>query len=235
MNGFDIEILYSEKARGTTLEVWPGNIVKVIAPLGVTEFELQKVVSRKTKWIIEKQRLVKDIPAWRAREFVSGESFPVLGKEYRLKVIEGYGETIPKDGYLIVPIVNGDESDKAEQVKLSLMKWYRSEALPQIAARVEFFCEKLKCKANSVSIKDYESKWGACTSTSDLIFNWQILSLQREYFDYVIAHEVCHLIELNHSKDFYHLLNSLTIDNDRLSLRLKYFRNLFEFSQHITE
>ena len=123
MNGFNIEIQYSEKTKLTTLEVWPGNLVKVIAPVGATESDLHKIVSNKTKWIIEKQRLIKDVPVWREREFVSGESFPVLGREYRLKVIEGYGETILKDDRFIVPVpkTDFDEEDKPELIKLSLI------------------------------------------------------------------------------------------------------------------
>lgn len=229
MNGFDLEIHYSEKAKGTTLEVWPGNVVKVIAPVGVTDSELQKVVSKKTKWIIEKQRLIKDISAWREREFVSGESFPVLGREYRLKVIEGFGETVQKDDRLITPITKNDleAADRVDLIKLSLVKWYKAEAVSRINKTVEVFSKKLNCKANSVSIKDYEARWGSCTPSGDLIFNWQMLSLPRECFDYVIAHEVCHLIELNHSKDFYRQLSSLGFDNVESSARLKYYKNLF--------
>lgn len=229
MNGFDIEIQYSDKIKGTTLEVWPGNLVKVIAPVGATEEGVKKIISKKTKWIIEKQRLIKDVPAWREREFVSGESFPVLGREYRLKVIEGYGETVLKDDRLIVPLAQIDleEEEKAELVKLSLMKWYKGEALLRIIAKVETYCEKLNINPKSVLIKDYEARWGSCTPLGELIFNWQILSLPREYFDYVVAHEVCHLRELNHSKEFYRLLNSLGFDNEEYSSRLKYYKNLF--------
>jgi predicted metal-dependent hydrolase len=228
MNGFDIEIQYSEKAKGTTLEVWPGNVVRVIAPVGLTESELQKLVSEKTKWIIENQRLIKNIPAWREREFVSGESFPVLGREYRLKVIEGHGETTLKDDRLIVPLANiNDADDKVELVKLSLMKWYKMEALNRITTRVEDCCEKLNISANSILLKDYEARWGSCTPNGDLIFNWQIISLPREYFDYVIAHEVCHLIEMNHSRDFYMKLRLLGFNFEEIGMKLKYYKNIF--------
>lgn len=229
MNGFNVEIQYSPKSKLASLEVWPGNLVKVIAPIGVSQEALNKLVSSKTKWIIEKQRQIKDIPAWREREFVSGESFPVLGREYRLKVIEGFGETILKDDRIVVPVpkIEVDEEDKAELVKLSLMKWYKAQALNRIIPKVEAFSERLGCTYKSVSIKDYEARWGSCTPQGELIYNWQILSLYRECFDYVIAHEVCHLIELNHSKDFYRLLRSLNIDFEAIELQLKFCRNLF--------
>lgn len=229
MNGFDIEILYSDKAKGTTLEVWPGNVVKVIAPVGVSESELQKVVSTKTKWIIEKQRLIKDIPAWRDREFVSGESFPLLGREYRLKVIEGYGETVLKDDRLIVPVTQIDleAEDKGELVKLSLMSWYQKIALDKIKDRVKFYSEAIEEEPQSISIKDYVGRWGSCTPSKDLIFNWQCITLPKKLFEYVIAHEVAHLIELNHSKEFYRKLSLLGFENDELVVQLKYYRNIF--------
>jgi predicted metal-dependent hydrolase len=230
MNGFDIEIQYSEKAKGTTLEVWPGNVVKVIAPVGATESELQKVISKKTKWIIEKLRLIKDIPIWRQREFVSGESFPILGREYRLQVIKGYGETVLNDNRLVVPLADidlEDDAERAELVKLSLIKWYKNEALNRINERIELFCGRLSCKPKSVSIKEYEARWGSCTPSGDLIFNWQILTLPREYFDYVIAHEVCHLVELNHSKEFYRLMTQLGFDSKELNLKLRIYKNIF--------
>lgn len=234
MNGFDIEIQYSTKSKHTTLEVWPGNLVKVIAPIGLSQEALNKLVSSKTKWIIEKQRLIKDIPVWRAREFVSGESFPILGREYRLKIIEGYGETTLKEDRLIIPVskIDVDGEDRAEIVKLSLMKWYKTEALSRIIPKVEAFSEKLNCSPKTVSIKDYTGRWGSCTPKGDLIFNWQILSFSREYFDYVIAHEVCHLIELNHSKEFYRILSSLGFDNEEMKNRVKYYRNLFVLNSH---
>lgn len=229
MNGFDIEIQYSEKNKLTTLEVWPGNLVRVIAPIGAKEADLKKIVSNKIKWIIEKQRLIKDIPVWREREFVSGESFPILGREYRLKIIEGYGETVLKDDRLIVPMPKSDvdEEDKAELVKLSLMKWYKTEALSRIVPKVEAFSEKLNCTPKTVTIKDYDARWGSCTPKGDLIFNWQILTLSRECFDYVIAHEVSHLTQLNHSKEFYRSLKLLGFDVEEIELLLKYCRNIF--------
>jgi predicted metal-dependent hydrolase len=229
MNGFNLEIEYSDKIKGTTLEVWPGNLVKVIAPVGLTESELKKLISKKTKWIIEKQRLIKDVPTWREREFVSGESFPVLGREYRLKIIKGFGETILKDDRFIIPIQGSDleESDIADLVKLSLVKWYKTEAQTRITSRVDFYIKKLGVNASTISIKDYEGRWGSCTPAGDLIFNWQIVCLPKEYFDFVIAHEVCHLKELNHSKEFYRLLKTLDFNNDEVVSRLKYFRNIF--------
>ena len=152
MNGFDIKINYSEKAKGTTIEVWPGNVVNILAPLCATETELQKLVSQKTKWIIEKQRLIKDIPAWRQREFVSGESFPLLGKDLRLKIFEGVGEAFIKDDRIYVPLSGCDleHEDIAEIVKLQLIRWYKKIAFEKILDRTDYYFEKLDVKANSI-------------------------------------------------------------------------------------
>ncbi len=229
MNGFNIEIQYSDKVKGATLEVWPGNLVKVIAPIGAIEEDLTKIVSKKTKWIIEKQRVIKDIPAWREREFVSGESFPLLGREYRLKTIEGYGDTILKDDRLIVPVAPfyGDIEDRAELIKLSLVKWYKEFALGKIADRVEYYSEQLGVRPSKVTLKDYVGRWGSCTPSGELIFNWQIIALPRNLFEYVVAHEVAHLNELNHGRGFKRVLASLVQDSELSEQHLKYYKNVF--------
>lgn len=225
MNGFNLEIQYSDKAKNTVLEVWPGNLVKVVAPIGSTEDFIFKTVSKKTKWIIEKQRLIKDIPAWRQREFVSGESFPFLGKDYRLKVVDGHGEVGVADDRLIVAIPN-DEEDREELIKLALIRWYKEAAIQKIQERVSYYAGKLGVTPASVKLKDYEGRWGSCTPSGELIFNWQIVTLPKELFDFVIAHEVAHLKEMNHSSSFKRVLNSLVADATVLEQRLRYFRNL---------
>lgn len=226
MNGFDVAIEYSEKVKMASLEVWPGNLVKVIVPVGFNEAEIGKIISKKTKWIIEKQRLIQDIPAWREREFVSGESFPLLGREYRIKVIQAYGDTCLKDDRFIVPVTIQDE-DASELVRLSLVKWYKQYAMEKIAERAVFYSDKIGVEPTKISIKDYEGRWGSCTPQGELIFNWQILCLNRSLFDFVIAHEVCHIKELNHGREFKKLLAKVIPDSVEREHQLKYQKNVF--------
>lgn len=225
MNGFNLEIQYSDKAKNTVLEVWPGNLVKVIAPTGSTVDLINKIVSKKTKWIIEKQRLIKDVPSWRKREFVSGESFPFLGKEYRLKVIEGHGEVALVDDRLIVAVPNDD--DKEELVKLALIRWYKEAAIQKIQERVAYYAGKICEIPASVKIKDYSGRWGSCTPSKDLVFNWQIIALPKSLFDFVIAHEVAHLKELNHGIEFKRIVAGLIANPEQCEASIKYFKNVF--------
>lgn len=226
MNGLNIDIEFSNKAKHTILEVRPGNVVKVIAPEGHSQLDIQKVVSKKLKWIIEKQRQIKDVPVPRKREFVSGESFPVLGKEYRLKVVEGRGEVGIVDDRLVVAVPR-DEEDQAELVKLALVRWYKETALSKIKERVPYFAEKIHVTPAKISIKDYTGRWGSCTPAGELIFNWQIITLPRSLFDYVIAHEVAHLKEMNHSIEFKRVLKGLIGEIEELEVKLCYSVGLF--------
>ena len=225
MNGFNLDIQYSEKVKGMTLEVWPGNIVRIQAPTGTSEDLIKSAVSKKTKWIIEKQRMIKDVPAWRKREFISGESFPLLGREYRLKVIDGHGEVALKDDRLIVAVAQDEDRD--ELVKLALIKFYKEQAVGKVLPVVKEYCERLGVIANSVFFKSYEGRWGSCTPKGDLIFNWQIVALPRDLFRYVIAHEVAHLKEMNHGTEFKNLLKKLVSNMPEHETQIKYYQNIF--------
>jgi predicted metal-dependent hydrolase len=227
MNGFDIEIKYSDKAKTTSIEVWPGDVIKVLAPTGTSEEFVQKTIRAKARWIVEKSRLVKDAPIWRSRELVSGESMPFLGKDFRLKIIEGYGEVVQRDDFLIVPVPRCSTEDRADVIKHLLMKWYKAEAKPKIESRVLHFCEKLNVSCNKITLKDMTTKWGTCSPDGSLTFNWQIITLSRSLFDLVIAHEVCHLKEMNHSSTFKNLLSFLIPDAEEREHHLKYQKNVF--------
>lgn len=227
MNGFDIEIQYSDKAKKTSIEVWPGDVIKILAPKGTSEEFVRKAIRAKARWIVEKSRLIKDAPVWRPREFVSGESMPFLGKELRLKIIEGHGEVVHKDDFLLVPVPKCSPEDSADVIKHLLMKWYKAEAKPRIESRVLYFCEKLNVSCDKIILKDMIAKWGTCSPDGALTFNWQIITLSRGLFDLVIAHEVCHLKEMNHSSAFKNLLSFLIPDVEEREHYLKYQKNVF--------
>lgn len=226
MDRFNVEIHYLKRARRATIRLMPNSVVKVTVPYGVGESEVKKMLEAKSKWIFEKHRILESVRNERKMEFVSGEALPFYGKDLRLKVIEGYGLVAEKDNYVIVPVPKG-EDEKESYVKAALVKWYKAQAIEKIEDRVAHYCGLLGVLPNSISVKNYKSRWGACSSKGDLIFNWQIITFNKKLFDYVIAHEVCHLKEMNHSKRFYQLLNRLGFRKGDIHPQIRYLRNLF--------
>ncbi len=90
-----------------------------------------------------------------------------------------------------------------------LEKWYRKEALCLISEKAEEFAESLSVCFENIRIKDQKSRWGSCSSKGNLNFNWRIIMAPEPVCDYVIIHELCHLVFMDHSVNFWNLVESI--------------------------
>ncbi len=93
-----------------------------------------------------------------------------------------------------------------------LEKWYRREAAAVFEEKAEEFAKRLHVSFEDIRIKDQKSRWGSCSSKRNMNFNWRLLMAPEPVCDYVIIHELCHLIHMNHSADFWNLVESICPD-----------------------
>ncbi|MHA1539122.1 MAG: M48 family metallopeptidase [Alphaproteobacteria bacterium] len=98
--------------------------------------------------------------------------------------------------------------DKAH-FKRRLVDWLKQEAADEISHKTRFYAAELNKKVNRISIKDTTSQWGSCSGKNNLSFSWRLILAPADVLDYVVAHEVCHLEHMNHSKDFWDLLGTI--------------------------
>lgn len=106
--------------------------------------------------------------------------------------------------------VNGDE----EFAPRRLRDWLISEARKDLAERVKWHADNLALKAGRLSVRDQTSRWGSCSSTGNLSFSWRLIMAPPQILDYVAAHEVCHLAEMNHGPRFWALVQQTCPDTD---------------------
>lgn len=99
-----------------------------------------------------------------------------------------------------------------EYRKEQLEKWYRKEAAVVFQEKAEEFAGRLSVSFQDIRIKDQKSRWGSCSSKRNMNFNWRLLMAPEPVCDYVIIHELCHLIHMNHSADFWNLVESVCPD-----------------------
>ncbi|GAB4287145.1 MAG: hypothetical protein Kow0081_4990 [Candidatus Dojkabacteria bacterium] len=113
------------------------------------------------------------------------------------------------------------ELNKASQ-SIILRNWLIEYAREFIEKRVDFYATKNNFSFNKISIKEQSSRWGSCSSKKNLNFNWKLILTSRPCLDYVVVHELCHLREMNHSKNFWNLVENIMPDYEihRRSLRL---------------
>jgi len=91
----------------------------------------------------------------------------------------------------------------------AIEKWYRRQAKKELTVKSIFYAGKLGVDFNRVSVKDTKTRWGSCSSKTNLNYNYHLIKMPEQVLDYVVVHEVCHLQELNHSKKYWELVRGL--------------------------
>lgn len=127
-----------------------------------------------------------------------------------------------KDRILMWVPYEADFAYKKEQLE----KWYRKEAFAIISRKAEEFAGLLSADFKMIRIKDQKSRWGSCSSKGNLNFNWRIIMAPEVVCDYVIIHELCHLVFMDHSAHFWNLVESICPDYRQCKKWLKEKGNL---------
>jgi predicted metal-dependent hydrolase len=192
--------------------------VSVRAPRRISERDILAFVEKKARWILGKQEQIKQaMQLHPPKEFVSGESFPYLGKQYRLKIIRA-----ANGNRAACRLVNGrlqveidpdlDRQEGKMLIKQALIDWYLAHAEDKTKERISRFAGQLGVRPKSIEIKNQKSRWGSCSYAGILRFNWKIIMAPVSVLDYIIVHELCHLKHPNHSAAFWNEVQSLIPD-----------------------
>lgn len=200
------DIKRSRRRRTVALTVGPPGSLVLTAPKNTPVERLDELVRAKARWITTRLRAVRPLgPHPIPREFVSGESFLYLGRQFRLDVRRGrYSIKVQLErGRFRVDIpakLRGGAKHKA--VKLALARWYRAHAEAHLTERVKWWASRLDVVVPKVFAREQERRWGSC-APGVVRFNWRIVQAPMRLLDYVVAHEVTHLLYDDHSKAFW--------------------------------
>ncbi|MCY4262404.1 MAG: SprT family zinc-dependent metalloprotease [Candidatus Dadabacteria bacterium] len=199
---FSVEVIRTDRKRSASICL-DGEGIKVRVPKELSDSYIRDLIEKKSPWIKRKLRETEFVAPPRTREFVSGETFSYLGKNYRLKVLNGDAPSVKlREGYLEAT-VSGSLGTREEQVRSLLIKWYQRHAREKLQEKTRRYAKILQVKPRSVSVKNYKSRWGSCSAKGDISYNWRIVIAPQRIVDYVVVHELCHLLEHNHSPDYW--------------------------------
>ncbi|MCI5141578.1 MAG: M48 family peptidase [Candidatus Electrothrix sp. ATG1] len=214
---FDYKVIRRPRRKTASISVHPDCSVRVLVPSFVTDCQVEELIQRKTKWIKSKLSEFEEIRQKnRPKEYVSGESFSYLGRNYRLKVInsdleEERAKLIQSRFHVVVP-AGLEQEARHQRVINQLSAWYRHQAAVRLQEKTACYAKRLLVSPASVGIKDYRSRWGTCHSDGRIYYNWRIIMAPHSVIDYVVVHELCHLVHLNHSKRFWDLVSTILPD-----------------------
>ena len=207
-------LLYADR-KTLAIHVYPDGKVSVDAPLSADIEKVYGKVKKRASWILKQQRQFESYPApLPERRYVSGESHRYLGRQYRLKVIEGPGEAVKMTrGKLQVETCDPKDSLRVQRL---LQAWYRSKALIVFTERYAQCVKGIERLGihhdKGFQLRLMSKRWGSCTGKGTITLNPELIAASKDCIDYVITHELCHLKEHNHSQAFYRLLTAVMKD-----------------------
>lgn len=183
------------KRKKTVVQMDVLGFVRVKAPKGTSEETIKNIVRRNSKLILEKRNerlsaLKKSEP----KSYCDDETFLFMGRECPLE------ELVQTEGL--------DECD----LKRNLKKFYFAQCKKVTLERVKLYKSQLGVNPKSIEIVESIKNWGSCNSNKKITFNYSLVMAPIELIDYVVVHELCHLVHMNHDRSFWRLVGSIVPD-----------------------
>ena len=190
----------------------PDGRVRLSAPRYVDEETLSLFVASKVPWIRKKQRAIEEQPRQTPREFVDRESHYFMGRRYLMRV----HEIAPPRRFATAELggkkfldVHVSETTSLEQKKRAVEKFYRAELRTVLEELVPLWEERMKVESSGWRIRPMKTKWGSCnTLRKTMLFNLELIKQPIECIEYVVVHELAHLIERGHGPRFQAVLDA---------------------------
>lgn len=218
MREFTYKVVRSRRRRfSSSISITPERGVVVSVPPWVSLSAIEEMVREKTDWIIKTLTRLGSHPKTKPKRYVDGEKHLFFGEEYPLSVIPAIGIATARLSFLYnkfeakVPAHHTAPAQRKD-LKEAMLRWYLDNGKRIIGEKVNHFTKQLGVAYNRIVLKKVSSIWGSCSHKNNLNFNRKLIMAPHKVVDYVIIHEVCHLVHHNHGKDFWALVRSLDPD-----------------------
>jgi predicted metal-dependent hydrolase len=204
VDGLTYELRRSERRKTLGITVDRDGSLILTAPEDCPEETIQQTARKKELWIhtklAEKRLLFRPKPP---KEYVTGEGFYYLGRSYRLLLVG-----VPEDQAASPALrlrrgrfeLRRDERHRADE---HFVTWYVRNGQPWIQRRVDLLADRIGASPALVNVRELGYRWGSCGPAGNLNFHWRTICLPPRIVEYVVVHELVHLIESHHGKDFW--------------------------------
>jgi predicted metal-dependent hydrolase len=211
------------KRKSLSIKVHPDSRVEVLAPLEAKEEQVLERLKVKAPWILRQIAHFNTYkPSTPPRRFINGENHLYLGRQYRLKIVPDKIDVVkPYRGQLWMHCRNL----KPEVLKKQLEVWYKQKAsvvFTELLKEVLPKFKRLKISVPVLSIRTMSKRWGSCTFDGRIILNTELIKAPKGSIEYVIIHELCHLVHHNHTRAFQILQSRMMPDWRKWKERLEY-------------
>jgi predicted metal-dependent hydrolase len=206
----DIEYsLYRSTRKTASILVERDGSVSIYAPSCLEDQLIEETIEKKRYWIY------KQLAEWeelnlprRKREFVDGESFPYLGRNYRLKLVQN--QEIPlllKGGFFLL-----NENVLDREPKDAFKTFYREKGQSLLSERVDLYKDSVGVEVSQMRIMELQYRWASCSELGNLNFHWKCMMAPLKIIDYLVVHELAHLIHPNHGEQYWKEISKVIPD-----------------------
>lgn len=210
----DIEYTLRRSQRKTaSIYIERDGQVSVFVPKDLSESQVEELLENKRKWIYRNLAEWEDLNATRVqREYVNGEGFLYLGRSYRLKLVDQQeSPLLLRDGYFCLRSNNGSAPDADAAFK----EFYRQKGKKRIPERVAYFQDRMDLAPKAIKIIDLKNRWASCSPVGNVNFHWKCMMAPPSVIDYIVVHELAHLIQPNHTEAFWNEVDKVMPDHQQ--------------------
>ncbi|MHB1513518.1 MAG: M48 family metallopeptidase [Acidiferrobacter sp.] len=208
-------LVRSRKRRTLCLQINPAGAMRLLVPASTRQADIEAFLKAKAPWIERTLKRLNEAP--RASVFADGLGLQHLDESLRLRLHYRPGmPEVRRDGELL-QVAAPDE----KQARGALEFWYREAARHHALARIIHYAPLVGRAPKRIRIAGQKTRWGSCSPRGTISLNWRLMLVPADLFDYVIAHELCHLIAPHHKAPFWRELGRVMPDYEGRRLRLR--------------
>jgi len=205
---YEIEKVIKSNRKTFCIEIDDYGKIILRIPKNSSDLEIEKFLNKHKKWIYKKLKVIekREIELY-PKKFIEGEMFLFLGNFYKLKIVKNQKGKI---------MLNNNEMNISDKYKTDIRKviieFYKKKAFEIISDRVNFYSKKYGYDYNKIKLTSANKRFGSCTNKGNLNFTFRLIMVPIEVIDYVVVHELVHLVDKTHKKSFYEKVEKILPD-----------------------
>lgn len=210
---FPLKIVRTDRTKSASIDV-KDEVVRVSIPSTLSDKRLEALIIQRTPWIHSKLKEQAQAEPAKKTEYIDGESISYLGRNYRLKLEHGITKSAKlKNGKLVVNIPAEKANGRFDRyIRTTIEDWYKKQALRHFREKSSRFGDRIGVTPKSIDVSDFKARWGSCSPEGDITYHWRVIAASHRIVDYIVVHELCHLIEHSHSPRYWQLVENILPD-----------------------
>lgn len=203
------------KRKSISIKITNKGEVIIASPINISEATIEDLVKKKIGWITDNLEIVNTKnKSMKNIGFTQGQQLLWMGKTLEVQV----NKTDIKECHIkvldakLIIYINSKLTNKNEVIREKILSLYKNKAKEVLVNRTCIYSKILKVYPNKITIKDQKTIWGSCSSKKNINFSYRLIMAPMEVLDYVVVHELCHIVHMNHSKTYWELVKSIIPD-----------------------